>query len=707
MFTPPPQSILIFEHVTGGGLAGEPMPESWAVEGAAMRRALAAEFAAGRPAPRVIVALDPRLPDEPGPWRTARVDSIERLEALTREADCTLLIAPETNGVLEGLIRRLGRGPTRLLNASAQAVALAGDKAAMANRLRSRKLPTPRTLLLEADDRPPDDWNYPAVVKPVDGAGSLDTFRIDRSEGFLKLPGRGGRLLLQEFVPGRPLSATFLVRPFCRPRLLAVGEQRVEIVDGRFSYGGGRLPADDLVGLDVDPLAKALTAVPGLEGLVGVDFIHDPGRRRIAILDVNPRPTTSIVGILGLTRPGLLAECWALNEFEDEDEWCDMVDEIADDVEIAGPILFASDGSTFRLKDAELVPVGRKEAGLPPRWLAVDIGGANLKAAHSGGAVKASPFAVWRDPIGLAAALKGLAAGLPPFESIAVTMTAELCDCFETKRDGVRRVVDAVIEAFDVPDLLFWGTDGAFHDHKATLRDPLVAAASNWLGLATVAAGLVGDGPAVLIDVGSTTTDVIPMAASGVAARGRTDTERLRNGELIYAGVSRTPVCALAAELPFQGSPTGLAAELFATTRDVYLVLGDLPGDPGDSSTADGRAATRDRAVDRMARMACADRESCSADDVLDLARAADRALFDRLLASARRACAATIGTPTTAVVSGSGEFLARRIAEALVGPSGTVRSLAELWGPAASDAACARALLELAAKWEAERAGE
>ncbi|OJW06376.1 MAG: H4MPT-linked C1 transfer pathway protein [Planctomycetales bacterium 71-10] len=353
------------------------------------------------------------------------------------------------------------------------------------------------------------------------------------------------------------------------------------------------------------------------------------------------------------------------------------------------------------------MPVGRKEAGLPPRWLAVDIGGANLKAAHSGGAVKASPFAVWRDPIGLAAALKGLAAGLPPFESIAVTMTAELCDCFETKRDGVRRVVDAVIEAFDVPDLLFWGTDGAFHDHKATLRDPLVAAASNWLGLATVAAGLVGDGPAVLIDVGSTTTDVIPMAASGVAARGRTDTERLRNGELIYAGVSRTPVCALAAELPFQGSPTGLAAELFATTRDVYLVLGDLPGDPGDSSTADGRAATRDRAVDRMARMACADRESCSADDVLDLARAADRALFDRLLASARRACAATIGTPTTAVVSGSGEFLARRIAEALVGPSGTVRSLAELWGPAASDAACARALLELAAKWEAERAGE
>lgn len=688
-------------------MAGEPMPESWAIEGTAMRQALAAEFAAGTPAPRVILALDPRLPDEPGPWRTVRVDSIERLEALAREADCTLLIAPETNGVLEGLIRRLGRGPTRLLNASAEAVALTGDKATMANRLRGRKLPTPRTLLLEAGDRPPGDWKYPAVVKPVDGAGSVDTFRIDRPDEFLQLPGRGGRLLLQEFIPGRPLSATFLLRPFCRPRLLTVGEQRVDLADGRFSYSGGRLPADDLLGLDVDPLVKVLTVVPDLEGLVGVDFIYDPARRRIAILDVNPRPTTSIVGILGLTRPGLLAESWALNEFEDEDEWHAMVDEIVGQIEGSGPILFASDGSTFRLKDVRVAPVGRKEANQPSRWLALDVGGANLKAVHSGGVAKSSAFAVWRDPDGLAAALKELADAFPPFESVAVTMTAELCDCFETKRDGVRRVVEAVIEAYDVPDLLFWGTDGAFHDHKATLRDPLVAAASNWLALATVAAGLVGEGPAVLIDVGSTTTDVIPIERGRVAARGRTDTERLRNGELIYAGVSRTPVCALAAELPFQGSPTGLAAELFATTRDVYLLLGDLPDDPGDSSTADGRPATRARAADRMARMVCADRESCSADDLLDLAREADRALFERLLTSARRACAATIGTPTVAVVSGSGEFLARRIGEALVGPSGTVRSLAELWGPAGSDAACARALIELVARWEAEHARE
>ncbi len=334
-----------------------------------------------------------------------------------------------------------------------------------------------------------------------------------------------------------------------------------------------------------------------------------------------------------------------------------------------------------------------------PRRLALDVGGANLKAAHSDGSARSSPFAVWRDPDGLAAALRELAAGFPPFESVVATTTAELCDCFQTKREGVRRIVAAVVDAFPGRDVRFWGIDAAFHGSDAIRERPLLAAASNWLALATVAARLVGDDPAVLIDVGSTTADVIPIANGRVAARGRTDTERLRNGELVYAGVSRTPVCALAVELPFQGVATGLAAESFATTRDVYLVLGDLPEDPTDVDTADGRPATRGRAVDRLARMVCADRETCSVEDSVELARAAEGALFDRLVAAARRACAATVGTPTAAVVSGSGEFLARRVAEGLVGASAAVRSLGGVWSPAASEAACARALLELAAE--------
>jgi uncharacterized hydantoinase/oxoprolinase family protein len=80
-----------------------------------------------------------------------------------------------------------------------------------------------------------------------------------------------------------------------------------------------------------------------------------------------------------------------------------------------------------------------------------------------------------------------------------------------------------------------------------------------------------------MIDIGSTTTDIIPLDKGRVAVRGRTDTERLRTGELVYAGIRRTPLCALATELPLgQGPPIGLAAELFATSLDVFLTLGDL-----------------------------------------------------------------------------------------------------------------------------------
>ena len=104
-------TILVYEWVTGGGLAGSPLPASWAAEGAAMRRAIAADFAslAGDPV-RVIVALDPRLPDDPGLWRVERIASgehIDRILELARAADFTVLIAPETAGVLAGLTRDL------------------------------------------------------------------------------------------------------------------------------------------------------------------------------------------------------------------------------------------------------------------------------------------------------------------------------------------------------------------------------------------------------------------------------------------------------------------------------------------------------------------------------------------------------------------------------------------------------------------------
>ena len=165
----------------------------------------------------------------------------------------------------------------------------------------------------------------------------------------------------------------------------------------------------------------------------------------------------------------------------------------------------------------------------------------------------------------------------------------------------------------------------------------------------------------------------------------------------MYAGVRRTPICALATELPLRGIPTGLAAELFASTLDIYLVLREIESDPADLSTADGRPATIPAARDRLARMVGADRDTFSADDAVAFAQAADQCLLDRLALVVERACGQTIGRPSAAVVSGSGEFLARRLARRVISHDGVITSLKEAWGDLASSAGCAFALASLA----------
>lgn len=334
----------------------------------------------------------------------------------------------------------------------------------------------------------------------------------------------------------------------------------------------------------------------------------------------------------------------------------------------------------------------------PTDRLALDVGGANLKLAVANGPARSRPFALWKDPGALADNLRATAHGLDVPHSLLLTTTAELCDCFRTKREGVRAVLDAVEAAFPGRELHVWGTDGAFHAPNEIRSNPLVAAAANWLALAEVAARLAGGRRGLLVDVGSTTTDLIPLRGGAAVPAGREDTARLQTGELVYAGVRRTPVAALATEVPFRGRATGLASELFATTLDVYLTLGDIPDAPADRDTADGRPATADAARDRLARMVGSDRDDISGADARALARAADAALLGRLAAAAQRACGPLGGAPEVVITSGSGEFLARRLA-GVVAPGAEVVSLETLWGPAASAAACARALIELASE--------
>ena len=332
----------------------------------------------------------------------------------------------------------------------------------------------------------------------------------------------------------------------------------------------------------------------------------------------------------------------------------------------------------------------------PLTWVALDVGGANLKAAHQSGLARSVVFELWKHPERLADELSRLLATLPPADAVAVTMTGELCDCFHTKAEGVGHILWSVRQAFPAGRAGVWGTDARFHTFAEAASRPNLVAAANWLALATVAARLVTQGPGLLIDVGSTTTDLIPFCDGVVRARGWTDRERLTTGELVYAGARRTPVCALATEVRLGGVPVGLAAELFATTLDIYLARGDLADDPADEITADGRPATLDHARDRLARMIGSDRNEFSEAEAREFAAEIDRILLGRLV----RAAEGVGPRPARVIVAGSGEFLARRVAARVVEPGGEVVALADLWDQARSDAGCAHALLELARDW-------
>jgi hypothetical protein len=327
-------------------------------------------------------------------------------------------------------------------------------------------------------------------------------------------------------------------------------------------------------------------------------------------------------------------------------------------------------------------------------WLGLDIGGANIKIADGRSFALSRPFPLWQRPGDLAQELAATLAASPAADSLAVTMTGELADCFATKAEGVAAICGAVAQAAAGREVRVYGVDGQFMSTEAAIERPLVVAASNWHALACFAGQYVPAGRGLLIDIGSTSADLIPLEAGNPVGRGSNDPERLAAGELVYTGVQRTPVCALVPALPWAERVCPVAAELFATTWDAYLVLGDLPEEPENHLTADGRPATRALAIDRLARMICADRTLFTAHDAERAAATISAAQLAKLGIATRQAIGRT--PPDRVILGGQGEFLARRLVQKL-GWQPEVISLAERLGPAVSACAPAHSVAVLA----------
>lgn len=320
-----------------------------------------------------------------------------------------------------------------------------------------------------------------------------------------------------------------------------------------------------------------------------------------------------------------------------------------------------------------------------PRILGLDIGGANLKGAHSDGLAHAIRFPLWKDPSGLEREVRHLLERFPPYERLAITMTGELCDCFADQAEGARFILKAVRKVTPVP-MRVWNLQGGFFSFQEAMENPRWVAAANWLAQATLAARLIPRGSGLLIDIGSTTTDIVPLREGRPVPAALADPERMACGELIYTGARRTPLCAVL------GSE--VAAELFATMADVYLVLGDLEPAAADRDTADGKPFTPPFARARLARMRCADPASCSEADSVRLAERARARQVDLLVRSIR-GCLNRLAEPKTILLSGSGAFLRRYLQPRL--KIDTWLSLAEVWGREQAIAACAWAVAVLA----------
>jgi probable H4MPT-linked C1 transfer pathway protein len=249
-----------------------------------------------------------------------------------------------------------------------------------------------------------------------------------------------------------------------------------------------------------------------------------------------------------------------------------------------------------------------------------DIGGVHLKAARadSGRIVKAVQFAApLRGGVDLLAAAFGRAkaelgvAELGGVERHVATMTGELADTFASRAEGVECLATlAARELNGAPLAIYAGPAGYVAPGEAHRHAGLVASA-NWHACASFVATRCRD--AMFIDMGSTTTDVIPIADGAVAARGYTDAERLATGELVYTGLVRSFLMASAERAPFNGAWATLIVENFANMADVHRILGTLPESADVMGTADGREKTRKASLARLARMIGAD--AADADD--------------------------------------------------------------------------------------------
>jgi (4-(4-[2-(gamma-L-glutamylamino)ethyl]phenoxymethyl)furan-2-yl)methanamine synthase len=311
--------------------------------------------------------------------------------------------------------------------------------------------------------------------------------------------------------------------------------------------------------------------------------------------------------------------------------------------------------------------------------LALDIGGANTKAAllkSEFGAVseiQASSvyFPIWKNPDKVSTMISELAdriCVLKSLDAIGVTMTAELSDAYQTKREGVNKILTAVARVFPKTTIHVLDADGNLRSLEEAMGHPLKVAAANWVATGWLVSQYISN--CIVIDVGSTSTSIIPIVDGSISAAGQTDLEKLVKGELIYTGSLRTNVASIVNSVPVKLGWARVSSELFATTGDVHLVLGHIKNKDFTAETADGRTNKKSKSLARLARIVCADRETLSESEIIHIANYIYQKQIEQISSGLKQVYALAKqrkNTEFTAITTGLGrDFLAKKAAESL-----------------------------------------
>lgn len=328
------------EYVCGGGWPGPDLPAGLAAEGLAMLRAVLSDLEAWGRA-RVTTTLDTRLHTGLPAHRLVPLEPARHtatLQALARECDAALVIAPESGGTLARLARHLESLGVPLLGAGSGAVSAAADKWQCYQLFRENAIPTPDTRLVTRRDAVERSLglDLPWVVKPRDGVAAEGVGLVDGPASLSRSPALArngsGECLLQVYVPGVHASVSLLTNG--RHSLaLSLNEQRIE-AGTSFAYRGGRIPLHHPLEERAMALARrAVDLIPGLLGYVGVDLVMTPDE--CYLVDVNPRITTSYVGLRRVVDLNLAAAIWD----------CCRAGRLPDGVTLTGTVAFDKDGT--------------------------------------------------------------------------------------------------------------------------------------------------------------------------------------------------------------------------------------------------------------------------------------------------------------------------------------------------------------------------